>query len=454
MTMSAYEEQRLRHCTYMAGLIPEFLGRLAWSREQIEAERTRALRALLRHAVDRSPWHRTRLRGLDVDRFTADRIAELPTMTKANLMTNWDDIVTLPGATLAAAEAHVESLTTDRYFMDDHHVIASGGSSGTRGVFLYDWHGWAVSFLGLTRGPMKICARAGVDLRVGAVGAANARHATGAIPQTFALPDVKAIRAPVTLPLAEIVDILNDSDATFLLAYSSMLGALAQEANAGRLRLRPIAVWATSEPLLPETRKAVEVAFGVPVLTAWAASESNGGAFSCESGPGFHIGEDVNAIEPVDGDGRPVPPGIRSAKILVTNFYNLAMPLVRYEITDEFELRPDPCPCGSAYVKAADVLGRTDDVFDYPGGVSVHPHNFRTVLTGVPAVVEYQVRQTPRGADVAVVANGDVDAAALARKLAAGLEAVGVKAADVHVRRVDAIPRQSTGKLKRFVPLG
>jgi phenylacetate-coenzyme A ligase PaaK-like adenylate-forming protein len=451
--MPTYEEQRERHVAYMMSLVPEYLGRLAWSRAQIEEEQTRALRALLRHAVDRSPWHRERLRGVDVDRCTPERLAELPSMTKADLMANWDAIVTVPGCTLAAAEAHLATLSRDAYFMDDLHVIASGGSSGTRGVFLYDWHGWTVSFLGLARGLFAIVTRAGVEMRLAGVAAANARHATGAIPQTFSSPDRPMVRAPVTLPLAEIVDVLNRSDATVLIAYASMLGVLAEEKAAGRLRLEPALVWATSEPLLPEVREATAAAFRVPVLSAWAASESNGGAFGCVVGPGFHVGEDVNVIEPVDERGRPVPRGTRSAKILVTNFYNLAMPLVRYEITDEFELLAEPCACGSAYVKAADVLGRTDDVFEYPDRVRIHPHNFRTVLAGIASVTEYQVRQTARGADVDVVSRGDLDAGALERTLTSRLAALGLAGAEVRVRRLAAIPRQSTGKLKRFVPM-
>jgi phenylacetate-coenzyme A ligase PaaK-like adenylate-forming protein len=261
------------------------------------------------------------------------------------------------------------------------------------------------------------------------------------------------VRAPVTLPLPEIIDIVNRSDATFLIAYASMLGILAEEAAAGRLRNRPAVVWATSAPLLPEVRQAAEAAFGVPVLSAWAASESNGGAFSCAVAPGFHIGEDVNVIEPVDADGRATPRGTRSAKIHLTNLYNLAMPLVRYEISDELELLPAPCACGSAYAKAADVLGRADDVFEYPGRVRIHPHNFRTALGELPSIREYQVRQTPRGAEVDVVSQGDVDVEALGGTLAQRLRALGLDGAHVTCRRVVAIQRQSTGKLKRFVPV-
>jgi len=112
-----------------------------------------------------------------------------------------------------------------------------------------------------------------------------------------------------------------------------------------------------------------------------------------------------------------------------------------------------PCPCGSAYLKVADVLGRADEVFVYPGGISVHPLNFRSPLGMVAGIVEYQVWQTEAGAAVAVVSRGDVDLAAVRGALVGRLAAVGVRNAQVAVRRVERIERQGTGKLRRFVPL-
>ena len=47
--------------------------------------------------------------------------------------------------------------------------------------------------------------------------------------------------------------------------------------------------------------------------------------------------------------------------------------------------------------------GRVDDVFTYDGGVQVHPHVFRSVLCRDRGIVEYQVRQTATGADVAAI---------------------------------------------------
>ncbi len=40
----SYEKTRQRHRSYLTSLMPEFLARLHWSRAEIDAEQTRALR--------------------------------------------------------------------------------------------------------------------------------------------------------------------------------------------------------------------------------------------------------------------------------------------------------------------------------------------------------------------------------------------------------------------------
>ena len=77
---------------------------------------------------------------------------------------------------------------------------------------------------------------------------------------------------------------------------------------------------------------------------------------------------------------------------------------------------------------------------------------FRHILGTDPRVSEYQVRQTACGADGLAV--GDPDTDALASVLADALRTHGLSGPAVAVRIVDRLQRhESTGKLKRFVPL-
>ncbi|MGY1665134.1 hypothetical protein [Geodermatophilus sp. SYSU D00696] len=83
----------------------------------------------------------------------------------------------------------------------------------------------------------------------------------------------------------------------------------------------------------------------------------------------------------------------------------------------------------------------------------MHPHLFRSPLSRRREVVGYQVRQTPRGAEVAVHATGPLDGDALAAAVAGELARLGVPDPEVGVTAVERIPRPPSGKLRRFVPL-
>ena len=138
----------------------------------------------------------------------------------------------------------------------------------------------------------------------------------------------------------------------------------------------------------------------------------------------------------------------------LTNLYNLTQPLIRYEVTDQVTLIDGTCPCGSSLRRIEDPQGRLDDTFVYANGLSVHPHLFRSALGQHRAIIEYQVRQTPRGATIGIVVAAEtVDAQALHEKITFALSALGLADPQVAIEILAALTRQASGKLKRFVPI-
>jgi len=450
--MTSYDILRGQHVADLASATGELLGRLDWSAERLAEHRRTELRRLVRTARAASPWHRARLRDVDPDRLDEHALAELPVMTKGDLMANFDEIVTDDRLRLDRVEAYLDSLDgSDAYLLDRYHACASSGSSGRRGVFVYDWDGWLLAFLGLFRHLLRHQAGGGDATRMAVLGAARATHQSATMPQTFSGAAVDMRRFPLTLPQAEIVAGLNEYRPTVLNGYPTALYPLARAAESGELRIAPSAVLSIAEPLLPEIRTALTRAWGAPVLNVWGASEGVS-AGSCGQGGGLHLSDDLAIVELVDRQGRPVPPNQLAAKVYVTVLFNHTMPLIRYEITDELTALDGPCQCGSVFQLVDDPWGRLDDTFHY-GGVLVHPHVFRSALGKRRNVLEYQVRQTPAGADIAVRCQGPVDLAGLADDVRAGLAGLGLRGAEVTVAPVDRIERHASGKLQRFLPL-
>jgi len=155
----------------------------------------------------------------------------------------------------------------------------------------------------------------------------------------------------------------------------------------------------------------------------------------------------------VDREGRPVPVGVRSSKIYVTNLFNDLLPLIRFEITDELTLSDRVCPCGSPHRLVAGVEGRLDDCFEYPGLEPIHPQLFRSRLGRERNLIEYQVRQLPRGVEVSLQARGALDLEQLRGDLCGALSQAGLSDPKVVLHTDRPFTTTAVGKLPRFIPV-
>lgn len=322
---------------------------------------------------------------------------------------------------------------------------------------MWDFAGWLSYGLVRERSTFWLQQRTGAgEARRAFVAASHATHPTFLLARTFSGATQLGVSRsfPVTLPFNEIVDGLNQFQPTGLFSYTSMMHRLAIEKRRGGLRISPRELSCAAEPLVPETRADIEDAFGCPLLNLYAATEVGVIARSFPNSTGLHLNEDIAVFEPVDAENRPVPVGTGAAKLLVTNVINYVMPLIRYELTDQVTFLDQPNPDPWTGRRIADIEGRLDDMFVYDGRIEVHPHLFRSALGRRRQIFEYQVRQTVTGADIAVRTSSDLDTEALRRELIAGLAALGVNSAHVTVAAANEIERnQSTGKLRRFIPL-
>jgi len=436
----------------LARRLGEYAGRSSWDAGELAGHQRERLRVLLAHAAEHSPFHARRLRGLDLSRFEPADLARLPVMTKGQMMAEFDDVVTDRRVSRRMAEEHLAiAAHAPGLLLDEYVCLASGGSSGLRGVFVQTLGEFADFVASLVRpGYARALAAGGrptEGLVLGIVAAASPVHSSGFGAAVATGPPVRLVPAPATLPVPEIVARLNQAQPPALLGYPSKLAELAREQQAGRLAIAPQAVTSISEQLTTADRAIIEQAFKVPVINAFVSTEGLAG-HSEPGGSVLRFASDTCLAELVDQDNHPVPAGVPSAKVLVTNLHNLTQPLVRYELTDRFT-RPAGTPA-AGWLRAS-VDGRADEAFRY-GSVTVHPHVIGSVLISGGTVREYQVRQTADGIDVACVSDGHLDAAALARRLEHALRQAGLTHPQVTITLAPAITRDpKTGKVRRFI---
>ncbi|MEV6928035.1 hypothetical protein AB0M46_26520 [Dactylosporangium sp. NPDC051485] len=451
---AAYEHLRAAHLSAVRASLEDHVARLDWPRPRIERYRTERLRSLLAYARARSPFHAARMAGVDPATATVEDLVRLPPMVKREAQDEWDAIVTTPGIDRAGAERVLAQQRWFSYTPAGHQVFSSGGSSGVRGVYVWDWEQFVTLACLAWRWQARAERAAGPGIRgarLAVLEAGEPPHASTPLFDVATGPLMETIVIPAAAPFDQVLRAVSDARPTHLVGYASVIGRLARAAVAGELDIRPVRVSTNSEPLGAEDRDAIGAAWGAPVHNLWGSTEIGVQAVGCGHGDGLHLCEDEVIVERVDSSGRPVRPDEPAARTLATGLAGRTFPFIRYDLGDEVTVLPGECACGSSMLRVADIAGRRDDDFRY-GGRTVPASAFRHVLGTDPLISEYQVHQTAGGADVLVVGSPDVSAVAAA--LVASLSPYGLADPEISVRTVERLPRHaSTGKLTRFIPL-
>jgi phenylacetate-CoA ligase len=107
ITDTGVEALRARAGATLAGRLDEHSERVRWDAGQMEQFQRNELRRLLGHAVERSPFHARRLVGIDPQRFELEQLPELPVMTKEQMMSSLDELLTDPRLTGARVDGHL-----------------------------------------------------------------------------------------------------------------------------------------------------------------------------------------------------------------------------------------------------------------------------------------------------------------------------------------------------------
>src|SRR5690242_19001797 len=83
-----------------------------WTRQQLEAHQAESLHRLREYAYAHSPFYQRFHRGLE-----GRPLHELPVLTKAMMMENFDEVVTYWDVHLGDAERHLTALRGDERFL-------------------------------------------------------------------------------------------------------------------------------------------------------------------------------------------------------------------------------------------------------------------------------------------------------------------------------------------------
>ena len=356
--------------------------RAPWA-EQLALD-DRSFREQLGYLLERSPFYREKLAGLDTS-IGLDEIAQLPltqkhelkeTCTPANpfgahLCVESSELVRIystSGTTGSPAYIPLTESDLDNWVTGSaRSYAASGLEPGDRVLTTYN------------AGPFVAGAALDAFARIGVchipVGTGQSERVLLALEQLR--PDAVVLTPSYAAYLLELGDVRASSVRRVLVAG---------EPGGGE----------------PAFRAALEEGWGARVTEAMGIGDIGPSLWGeCEEQAGMHLGArgfvHAELIDPASGEARPWRDGA-TGELVLTHLRHRAAPLLRFRSRDHVEVRTSPCACGRTAPRVR-CIGRTDDML-IVRGVNVFPSAIREVVGAFVPTVSGRILVRPRAAGV------------------------------------------------------
>jgi putative adenylate-forming enzyme len=420
----------------------------SWNRQQLESYQAEALVNLRQYAYEHSPFYQRFHKGL-MDR----PLNELPVLTKAMMMENFDELVTDRNLRLEEIRAYASQAIAGQRYQNRYWINATSGSSGHPGFFLFDESEWVAVLASFARSQEWSGVK--IDLthrqKMATVASISPWHMSSQVAATVKSWWRPSLRIAASQPLSKTVEELNAWQPEVLVAYASMTGILAEEQIAQRLHISPKFVYPASEVLTLQTMKRVREAWGIEPFNQYVATEAASIAAEHQSCRRMHFLEDLVITEVVDDQYRPVPPGEFGAKLLVTTLFSRTQPLIRYELNDSVRVSTESHNCGLPFAVLESIQGRVEDSLALPatsgGTVLIRPLVINRIMDIVPVSGWQVVQQADKGLVVLLMGARDgLTDEVLVDQIRASLIREGASAPYIRIQHVIEIPKTAAGK--------
>jgi phenylacetate-CoA ligase len=437
--------------------------------DEIQATQEKRLRGLLAHAVENSPYYRRRFAGLDVSRCA---LSDLPTLSKAEMMENFDELVTDPRLRKRDLAAFVDNPDNlGRYYLGDYSVSHTSGSQGQPALIVQDREAiylvFAAQFARGTKLKRRFLPHLGRLINPARMAVLTVQPGFYPSASAFAYlpaflkPVFKVLHLTVSDPMPANIRALEEFRPDYITGYASSLEAFGREQAENRMNLTELGclkqITNVAEPLSDKSAAWLEQMFGAHVTDEYAMGECMALSSGCTMGRGAHINSDLAILEVVDENDQPVPPGTEGSKVLLTNLYNRVQPIIRYEIDDRVTMSAKPCACGSILPHIERISGRSKDkLFIETEDGQRRELPYYLILTGLHHVLEmaeHQIVQTgPRHFLIRAVpvAGQKLDVERIRSVVMEQVVSEGLdRLIDIEIAVVSELPRGPSGKISR-----
>ena len=411
------------------------------ARDQFDApvalarRRADRLNRIVRHAAATSPFHHRRLAAAGIDPATVRDIcdlAPLPVLTKAEVRGNLDEILSTDydRGDLVPAKTGGSTGTALHIFCDARGVQRRNGAA----LLADTWSGWRLG--------QPVAAVWGNP----PVPVSWRNHLRTSLKDRILYLDTMRLDEAAVRDFAAGWRHLCPG---LLYGHAHSIFLLAEMIEAMGIELRPAGIVATSMMLLQPERVVIERVFGRAVTNRYGCEEVSLIACECERHEGLHVNAEHAAVEVLREDGSPCAPG-EDGRLVITEFVNFGMPMLRYEVGDRGVRHDAPCACGRPYPLLRAVTGRVADFLVAADGSRVAGISLiENTLTRFPGIGQLQVVQESRSRlTVNLVRAAGWREETVDALVASFRGALGDGDLAVDMNYVDRIPREANGKYR------
>lgn len=337
------------------------------------------LKALLSHAYQHSPFWKKRLDavGYNANSDIAQLLQILAPLTRHDIQDEFDNL-----------QAKWPGLNQDDIFS-----VASSGSTGkpVRVNRLKSIQNPLVCAYALLEGewhktdPNQTLAFLGFSIKN------NANTSWGGIFQALNCRGRYITRSVAEASLQSHLDWLIQEKPSYLKASPFVVAQLARLAREQNISISLKAVISQSEKVSAAHRAICFEVFGARIIDRYSSEETGLISLQCPKYNHQHVMNASVIVEIVNEQGQPCAVG-EVGRVLVTNLFSYAMPLIRYDLGDLASWGV-PCDCGIHLPVISKLWGRVRNAVIHADG-STHPMGFLGDDIGLmPNILEFRVRQ-------------------------------------------------------------
>ena len=196
-------------------------------------------------------------------------------------------------------------------------------------------------------------------------------------------------------------------------------------------------------------RALAEKRLGAKIHDKYSTQEAGCMAIQCPDCDAYHVQSEAVILEVLDDQGKPCKPG-EIGRVVVTPFFNFAMPLLRYDIGDFAEVGA-ACRCGRSLPTLSRIMGRRRNILVAPDGKHYWPTLDSFDFFYFSQSREHQFRQVaPNELEIWLVVDSPrtpEQEEAMRKIIAAAMPSPF----EIRFRYVSEFPRGPSGKHEEFI---